>query len=259
MNVRLTRNPLFALAVCALSGSIALCQQTPPAAAAPGQAPAAPIQRQPPPNRMRPGMGPGMMQGRMQGGFRGHMDRSRGHMRGGFRGGMAGGFRGGQGGPMGGEFHIGPGGMWWKNPSVVQRLALTPDQTKKMDDIFQQSRIQLIDLRADVQKQEVMLEPLLSSSTLDSAKATAQIDKVADARANLEKADAKMLLGIRGVLTPDQWTKLRTRGGPGGPGGAQGGPGGPAGAAAPGGGRGRGMRGGQPPSGSNLIDPIDQP
>jgi hypothetical protein len=40
----------------------------------------------------------------------------------------------------------------------------------------------------------------------------AQIDKVADARADLEKANAKMLLGIRGVLTPDQWTKLRTRG-----------------------------------------------
>jgi Spy/CpxP family protein refolding chaperone len=268
MNVRLTRNPLFALAVCALSGSIALSQQAPPAPAATAPAPAAaPIERQPPPNRMRPdmrqGMRPGMMQGGMrpgmQGNFRGHMDRSRGHMHGGFRSGMAGGFRGGHGGSMGGGFHIGPGGMWWKNPSVVQRLALTPDQTRKMDDIFQQSRIQLIDLRADVQKQEVMLEPLLSASTLDSAKATAQIDRVADARANLEKANAKMLLGIRGVLTPDQWTKLRTRGGPGGPGGEQGGPGGPAGAAAPGGGRGRGMRGGQPPSTSNLVDPVDQP
>jgi Spy/CpxP family protein refolding chaperone len=148
--------------------------------------------------------------------------------------------------------------MWWKNPMVVQRLSLTAEQTKKMDDIFQQSRLQLIDLRADVQKQEVMLEPLLSASALDSAKAMAQIDKVADARANLEKADAKMLLGIRGVLTPDQWTKLRTRDS----GGAQPGPGGPAGAGAPGGpgGRGRGMRpGGSAPSTSNFVDPIDQP
>jgi Spy/CpxP family protein refolding chaperone len=146
---------------------------------------------------------------------------------------------------------------------VVQKLSLTTDQTKKMDDIFQQSRLQLIDLRADVQKQEVMLEPLLSASTLDSAKAMAQIDKVADARANLEKADAKMLLGIRGVLTPDQWTKLRARGA-GGPGAAA--PGAPAPASAPGGpggpgGRGRGMRGGggPAPSTSNLVDPMDQP
>ncbi len=258
MNVRLNRNPLLVLAICTLSGSFALSQQTPPAPA-PAPAPAAaPIQRQPPAN---PGMRPGMMQGRMrtgtQGRFHANMNRNRGN----FHGGMAGGFRGSQGGPMGGDFHIGPGGMWWKSPMVVQRLSLTADQTKKMDDIFQQSRIQLIDLRADVQKQEVMLEPLLSASTLDSAKAMAQIDKVADARANLEKADAKMLLGIRGVLTPDQWTKLRSRGfgepggGPGGPAGA-GGPGG----GGPGGGGGRGMRGGgPPPNTSNLIDPIDQP
>ena len=81
-----------------------------------------------------------------------------------------------------------------------------------MDDIFQESRLQLIDLQANVQKQEVMLEPLLSANPLDTARAQAQIDKVADARADLEKANAKMLLGIRAVLTPDQWTKLRTRG-----------------------------------------------
>ena len=102
--------------------------------------------------------------------------------------------------------------MWWKNPMVVQRLSLTADQTKKMDDIFQKSRLDLIDLRANLQKQEIMLEPLLSANPLDIPKAQAQIDKVADSRASLEKADAKMLLDIRGVLTPDQWTKLRTRG-----------------------------------------------
>jgi Spy/CpxP family protein refolding chaperone len=144
--------------------------------------------------------------------------------------------------------------MWWKNPAVVQRLALTPEQTKKMDDIFQQSRLQLIDLHADVERQEVLLEPLLSASTLDSAKASAQIDKVADARANLEKADAKMLLGIRGVLTPDQWTKLHSHSADAG---AAVGPPAPGG---PGGGRGRGMRGGPPAPGSssNVIGPIDQ-
>jgi Spy/CpxP family protein refolding chaperone len=119
---------------------------------------------------------------------------------------------------------IGPGGTWWKNPTVVQRLGLTPDQAKKMDDIFQQSRIQLIDLKANVEKQNALLEPLLGANPVDTAKASAQIDKVANARADLEKADAKMLLGIRAVLTPDQWTKLHTRaGGPG-----QGGPGSPA-------------------------------
>jgi Spy/CpxP family protein refolding chaperone len=123
-----------------------------------------------------------------------------------------GGFHGGPGGGMADGLHIGPAGMWWKNPTVVQTLGLTPDQTKKMDDIFQAARIQLIDLKANVEKQNALLEPMLSANPPDLTKTMAQIDKVAQARADLEKANARMLLGIRVLLTPDQWTKLHARG-----------------------------------------------
>ena len=104
-----------------------------------------------------------------------------------------------------------PPGEWWKNADTIQKLSLTEDQQKKMDGIFQQSRLTLIDLKANLEKQEVLLEPMLNANPPDSAKALAQISKVADARAELEKTNAKMLLGIRSVLTADQWTKLQTR------------------------------------------------
>jgi hypothetical protein len=55
-------------------------------------------------------------------------------------------------------FRIGPPGMWWHNPDLIQKLALTPDQQKRMDDILQQSRLQLVDLRANVEKQELPME-----------------------------------------------------------------------------------------------------
>ena len=128
------------------------------------------------------------------------------------------------------DLRIAPPGMWWKNPDIVQKLSLSSDQQKRMDDIFQQSRLQLIDLKANVEKQEVMLEPMLSANPPDTNKVLAQIDHVAGARAELEKANARMLLGIRGVLSADQWTKLQAeqrnnqrflfhfRGGPDGPG-----------------------------------------
>jgi hypothetical protein len=38
----------------------------------------------------------------------------------------------------------------------------------------------------------------------------AQVDRIAAARAELEKANAQMLLGIRRVLTLDQWKKLQS-------------------------------------------------
>jgi Spy/CpxP family protein refolding chaperone len=92
---------------------------------------------------------------------------------------------------------------------MVQKLSLTADQQKRMDDIFQQNRLKLIDLNATVQKEEVTLEPLVASDQPDEAKILSQIDRVAQARAELEKANARFLLGIRRVLTPDQWKKLQ--------------------------------------------------
>jgi len=118
-------------------------------------------------------------------------------------------------GMPGGEMHGGDRmmseGMWWRIPEVVSRIGLTPEQTKHIDEIFLQSRVQLIDLHASLEKEELMLEPLMDANPVDQAKALAQIGKIADTRAELEKTNAKMLLGIRAVLNADQWTKLRDR------------------------------------------------
>ncbi len=139
-----------------------------------------------------------------------------------------------------------PPGTWWKNPEIVTSLALTADQQKKLDDTFMQSRISLIHLHASLEEEQLKLEPLLNANPPDQAKSLAQISKIADLRADLEKTNAKMLLSLRGVLTADQWTKMQadlhnhhegpgrdaredSRGskrGPGGP-GAPGGPQGP--------------------------------
>jgi Spy/CpxP family protein refolding chaperone len=117
--------------------------------------------------------------------------------------------RGEEGGGMHGGFRGLPHGLWWKNPMIAQQIGITPEQQKKMDDILQQSRLQLIDLKANVERQEVLLRPMLDANPPDTAQVLAQVDKLAQARADLEKANARMLLGIRTVLTPDQWTKLQ--------------------------------------------------
>jgi Spy/CpxP family protein refolding chaperone len=100
-------------------------------------------------------------------------------------------------------------GTWWRNARWIRELNLTPEQQKKMDEVFRQNKIKLIDLNAGLEKAELMLEPLVeNASPGDEAKILAQIDRVADARADLEKANARMLLSIRQVLTPEQWSKL---------------------------------------------------
>jgi periplasmic protein CpxP/Spy len=114
--------------------------------------------------------------------------------------------------PMERAFRMGPRGRWWNNADIAQKLGLSADQQKKMDDIFQQSRLKLIDEHAAVEKQEAILEPLLSAEQPNESQILAQIDKVAQSRAELEKANARMLLGLRGVLTTAQWKTLQTLG-----------------------------------------------
>lgn len=112
------------------------------------------------------------------------------------------------GAPMERMFHTGPPGKWWTDPARAQRLGLTAEQQKKIEALFQQSRLRLIDLSAALEKEEVILEPLLEADRPDAPKILQQIDRIAQARAELEKANARFLLGIRNILTLDQWRKL---------------------------------------------------
>jgi len=148
---------------------------------------------------------------------------------------------GGSGGPGGGfgehrpPFERAMGGMgdhgrWWNNPQVAARLKLTDTQRKAMDDTLQQHRETLVDLRGSLEKAELELEPMMKEDQPNESEILAQIDKVAQARAELEKANARFLLAVRSKLTPDQWKQMQAdrasrprgdwgRGGPGGAGG----------------------------------------
>ena len=111
--------------------------------------------------------------------------------------------------PMERAFRLGPHGRWWNNPELVQKLGLTADQQKKMEAVFEQSRPALMDLSSTVHKEEAAMVPLLAADQPDETKILAQIDRLAQARAELEKANARMLLGLRRLLTQDQWKTLQ--------------------------------------------------
>jgi len=100
-------------------------------------------------------------------------------------------------------------GQFWNNPNMVQKLTLTDDQRKAMDGILQDHKMKLIDLRANLQRAEVEMGPMMKADTPDRKAIEAQIDKVVMARADLEKVNARFLLDIRMQLKPDQWKQLQ--------------------------------------------------
>ena len=103
------------------------------------------------------------------------------------------------------------GGKWWKNSDVVKDLGLTDTQVNQVEKTFQDHRMQLVDLRATLEKAELGLEPMMQADQPNEQQVSAQIDKIAQARAALEKSNAMMLLGVRRILTVDQWKKLQAQ------------------------------------------------
>ena len=106
------------------------------------------------------------------------------------------------------ERSFGDHGRWWNNPEMVGKLKLTDDQRKAMDDTLQQHRETLVDMRGALEKAELELEPMMKQDQPNESQILAQIDKVAAARAEMEKANARFLLAIRSKLTPDQWKQM---------------------------------------------------
>jgi Spy/CpxP family protein refolding chaperone len=126
------------------------------------------------------------------------------------------------------EREMGPRGehaRWWNDAHAIEKFKLTDTQRKSMDDIYQQHRLTLVDLHATLEKAELAMEPMMQEDQPDEGKILSQIDRVAQARAELEKANARMLFDLRKQLTPEQWKQLQAdraarREGRGGPDGA---------------------------------------
>lgn len=100
-------------------------------------------------------------------------------------------------------------GAWWKNPELAQKVGLSDDQTQQLEKISYQSKLQMIDLRATLEKEQLNLHQQLESDQPNEDSVLGQVDKVAEARAAIEKARVQTMLATRKVLTPDQWKKLR--------------------------------------------------
>jgi Spy/CpxP family protein refolding chaperone len=116
-------------------------------------------------------------------------------------------------GPMGHGLmrwgHMRGMGSWWMNPEVAERIGLSEQQKQQLEKIALDGRLKMIDLRADLEKQQVMLTPMMKGYHPDEAQVLAQVEKVSMARAELEKARVQTMLACRNVLTEDQWNKLK--------------------------------------------------
>ncbi|MBK9065176.1 MAG: periplasmic heavy metal sensor [Acidobacteria bacterium] len=104
-----------------------------------------------------------------------------------------------------------PPGKWWKRPRVVQMLKLTPEQQEKLEEIFARNRKSFVDLKADVEKNQIDVEELVTKKDADPKKVSAAVDALEQSRMKLRKSMTMMFLEQKAVLTSQQWTLFLER------------------------------------------------
>jgi Spy/CpxP family protein refolding chaperone len=103
---------------------------------------------------------------------------------------------------------LGPPGRWWDDKSFAKSLKLRSDQQTRMDAIFEQNRAVLTARFQGLQQAEAQMDEVSRSPEPDESALFAQIDHVAQARAELDKANTHMLLQIRREMDADQIARL---------------------------------------------------
>lgn len=107
-------------------------------------------------------------------------------------------------GPPGG----GPRFKWWQNDHIKAELRLTPDQSSKIEEIFQGQFATMKDVVDELMRREERLSNLISGADVTEAELLKQSDQVESLRSSLSKARTLMLFRMRRVLSPEQRTKL---------------------------------------------------
>ena len=101
-----------------------------------------------------------------------------------------------------------PDGKWWKRPRLAAEIGLSADQSREIEKIFLKSRPRLIDLKADLEKKQLTLQSSMEDQAADRRTVEKEIEAVENARAELQKARALMILDMKQILKHDQWERL---------------------------------------------------
>jgi len=102
-----------------------------------------------------------------------------------------------------------PPGKWWRRPEIVQLLNLSEDQQNKIETVFRNSANDLIDARAEVEKQTVALRAALDQPQLDRNEIRQIAQRLNDARGKQFQRELLLLVDMRAVLNDAQWNRMR--------------------------------------------------
>ena len=97
-------------------------------------------------------------------------------------------------------------GKWWQDERFQSELSLPPEQSTRLEEVFQKTQPTLRQQMRALDRAEDEFDRLVESG--DDASVLEHVGIVEAARAELNKTRTVMLLRMRRSLTTDQWAKF---------------------------------------------------
>jgi Spy/CpxP family protein refolding chaperone len=96
------------------------------------------------------------------------------------------------------------------SPQLAERLGLTVEQQKKIQDGVFDIRKEIVKLQADLELAGMDQARLMMSNTVSEADVMAAVEKTGKIRTDIAKQNMKQVLMVKQALSPDQIEKLRS-------------------------------------------------
>src|SRR5262249_5849143 len=99
---------------------------------------------------------------------------------------------------------------WWLNDDVTAQLGLTEDQKLRVERAFENRREEIVSSTALLEKEEAQLARLLEADPINKSAILGQVDRVIQARGEVERINSAMTMEMRESLTRAQWMQLQS-------------------------------------------------
>lgn len=100
------------------------------------------------------------------------------------------------------------GFKWWQSEKFKADLALTPDQTARIEDVYQRLLPALAAGKEALDRLESRLSDVIAEGAAPEADVMRLVDQVEQSRSELTKTRTLMVYRMHQVLTPEQRAKM---------------------------------------------------
>lgn len=97
---------------------------------------------------------------------------------------------------------------WWNTPQYMEALKLTDGDIQQLNQVYEVSSLEMIELKGQVEAARLKLQFLLEKEELDESALKAQYSQLEETRAALGRERFDFFVKVRKIIGPQRFSQL---------------------------------------------------